>query len=236
MRVKGGIKTRNRHNKYLKMAKGYRAGRGSLYRSAREAVERGLAFAYRDRKVRKREFRTLWITRINAAARGKRSVLFTADGWVEEGQRGHRSQGLVRHGHSGTRPDSLNWRKLPRPPFNNGPRGMDNIKEEAYPTGRRSARSPGRRRGCGRCGGPARQVSGEERIGLQSDAPNGQPPRRTSSRHRSNGPTRSRPILPGRSKIVWNLWKWMALRAGPWTSPCPDGGVARGIGIRYPEP
>ncbi len=69
MRVRGGSKTRHRHNKYLKMAKGYRGGRGVLYRSAREAVEKGLAYAYRDRKVRKREFRQLWIVRINAAAR-----------------------------------------------------------------------------------------------------------------------------------------------------------------------
>jgi large subunit ribosomal protein L20 len=51
------------------MAKGYRGGRGVLYRSAREAVEKGLTYAYRDRKVRKREFRQLWIIRINAAAR-----------------------------------------------------------------------------------------------------------------------------------------------------------------------
>ena len=69
MRVRGGSKTRHRHNKYLKMAKGFRGGRGVLYRSAREAVEKGLDFAYRDRKVRKREFRQLWIVRINAAAR-----------------------------------------------------------------------------------------------------------------------------------------------------------------------
>jgi large subunit ribosomal protein L20 len=69
MRVKGGSKTRHRHNKYLKMAKGYRGGRGALYRSAREAVERGLTFAYRDRRQRKRDFRRLWIVRINAAAR-----------------------------------------------------------------------------------------------------------------------------------------------------------------------
>jgi large subunit ribosomal protein L20 len=69
MRVKGGIKTRQRHSKYLKLAKGYRAGRGALYRSAREGVEKGLNYAYRDRKVRKREFRQLWIIRINAAAR-----------------------------------------------------------------------------------------------------------------------------------------------------------------------
>ncbi len=68
-RVKGGVVTRRRHNKYLKMAKGFRGGRNNLYRSAREGVERGLAFAYRDRKVRKREFRSLWIVRINAAAR-----------------------------------------------------------------------------------------------------------------------------------------------------------------------
>lgn len=69
MRVKGGVKTRKRHNKYLKMAKGSRGGRAVLYRSAREGVERGLCFAYRDRKVRKREMRSLWIMRIGAAAK-----------------------------------------------------------------------------------------------------------------------------------------------------------------------
>lgn len=69
MRVKGGFKTRHRHNKYLKLAKGFRGGRRNLYRSAREGVEKGLAFAFRDRKQRKREFRRLWIVRINAAAR-----------------------------------------------------------------------------------------------------------------------------------------------------------------------
>jgi len=69
MRIKGGVKTRKRHAKYLKLAKGYRGGRGALYRSAREGVERGLCFAYRDRKVRKREMRSLWIIRISAAAK-----------------------------------------------------------------------------------------------------------------------------------------------------------------------
>ena len=69
MRVKGGVKTRKRHGKYLDLASGYRAARGNLYRSAREGVERGLNFAFRDRRVRKREFRQLWIIRINAAAR-----------------------------------------------------------------------------------------------------------------------------------------------------------------------
>ena len=53
----------------MKLAKGYVGGRGRLYRSARETVERALQFAYRDRRVKKREFRSLWITRINAAAR-----------------------------------------------------------------------------------------------------------------------------------------------------------------------
>jgi large subunit ribosomal protein L20 len=53
----------------MKLAKGYVGGRGRLYRSARETVERALAFAYRDRRVKKRTFRGLWITRIGAAAK-----------------------------------------------------------------------------------------------------------------------------------------------------------------------
>jgi large subunit ribosomal protein L20 len=68
-RAKGGPKTRRRHKKTLKAAKGYVGGRRKTYRQARETVERGLAYAYRDRKRRKRDFRGLWITRINAAAR-----------------------------------------------------------------------------------------------------------------------------------------------------------------------
>lgn len=67
-RAKGGSKSRRRKKKILKLAKGYVGGRGRLYRSARETVERSLAYAYRDRRVRRREFRGLWITRINAAA------------------------------------------------------------------------------------------------------------------------------------------------------------------------
>lgn len=69
MRVKRGMSSHRRHKKYLDMAKGFRGGRGVLYRTAREAVENALAYAYRDRKVRKRDFRALWIVRINAAAR-----------------------------------------------------------------------------------------------------------------------------------------------------------------------
>ena len=69
MRVKGGTTSHQRHKKYLKRAEGYWGGRSRLYRTAREAVERSLVYSYRDRKVRKREFRKLWILRINAAAR-----------------------------------------------------------------------------------------------------------------------------------------------------------------------
>ncbi len=68
-RIKGGVKTKQRHKKYLKAAKGFQGSRSRLYRTAREVVERSRAYAYRDRKQRKREFRRLWIMRINAAAR-----------------------------------------------------------------------------------------------------------------------------------------------------------------------
>jgi len=68
-RAKRGTKGRQRHKKILKLAKGYVGGRRKQYRQARETVERGLVYAYRDRRVRKREFRGLWIVRINAAAR-----------------------------------------------------------------------------------------------------------------------------------------------------------------------
>lgn len=68
-RVKRGTTGRARHKKVLKLAKGNVGGRRKLYRQARETVEKGLTYAYRDRKVKKREFRRLWIVRINAAAR-----------------------------------------------------------------------------------------------------------------------------------------------------------------------
>ncbi|MCL1986203.1 MAG: 50S ribosomal protein L20 [Betaproteobacteria bacterium] len=69
MRVKRGLVGHRRHKKYLALAKGYRSGRSRLYRTAREAAERAMAYATRDRKVKKREFRKLWILRINAGAR-----------------------------------------------------------------------------------------------------------------------------------------------------------------------
>jgi large subunit ribosomal protein L20 len=68
-RVKRGFKARHRRKRILKMASGYYGTRSRLFRTAVEAVERGLVYAYRDRKVKKRDFRKLWITRLNAAAR-----------------------------------------------------------------------------------------------------------------------------------------------------------------------
>lgn len=69
MRVKGGPKTKRRHKRILKLAKGYYAGHSKLIRTARLIVERGMCFQYRDRRQRKRQFRALWIVRINAASR-----------------------------------------------------------------------------------------------------------------------------------------------------------------------
>lgn len=68
-RVKGGTVARNRRKKILKLAKGYYGSKHTLYRTANEQVMKSLAYAYRDRKQRKRDFRRLWIARINAAAR-----------------------------------------------------------------------------------------------------------------------------------------------------------------------
>jgi large subunit ribosomal protein L20 len=68
-RVKSGVAHHARKKKYMEAAKGARGGRSKLYKAAKETVERGLRYAYRDRRKRKSEFRALWITRINAAAR-----------------------------------------------------------------------------------------------------------------------------------------------------------------------
>lgn len=69
MRVKKGVKARRRRNSILKLAKGFRGRRKNCYRRANQAVERALDYASRDRQRRKRDFRSLWIVRINAAAR-----------------------------------------------------------------------------------------------------------------------------------------------------------------------
>jgi len=70
MRVKKGMKARRRRNRILKLAKGYRGRRKNCYKRANQAVERALDYASRDRARKKRDFRSLWIVRINAAARG----------------------------------------------------------------------------------------------------------------------------------------------------------------------
>ncbi len=69
MRVKRGFKARQRRNKVLKLARGMRGGHSKLFRTAADTVDRALNYAFRDRRVRKRDFRKLWIARINAAAR-----------------------------------------------------------------------------------------------------------------------------------------------------------------------
>lgn len=69
MRVKRGFKARKRRNKILKLAKGFRGGKSKLFRTAADAVDKALMYSYRDRRARKRDFRRLWIARINAAAR-----------------------------------------------------------------------------------------------------------------------------------------------------------------------
>jgi large subunit ribosomal protein L20 len=69
MRVKRGTKRTNRRKKILKQAKGFYGGKSRNFRVAKEAVERSMQFAYRDRRNRKRDFRRLWIVRINAGAR-----------------------------------------------------------------------------------------------------------------------------------------------------------------------
>ena len=68
-RVKGGVSSHARHRKAIKAAKGYRGRRNNTFRTAVQAVEKGLQYAYRDRRVKKRQFRSLWIQRINAGAR-----------------------------------------------------------------------------------------------------------------------------------------------------------------------
>ncbi len=68
-RAKGGFKTRRRRKKLLEKAKGYYGAKSRLFRIATEAVDKAMQYAYRDRKAKKREFRSLWIIRINAAVR-----------------------------------------------------------------------------------------------------------------------------------------------------------------------
>ncbi len=83
-RVKRGFKGRRRHNKILKMAKGMRGARSRLFRTAREQVYRGLKMAFKERRRRKREYRALWIVRINAAVRSLGERYSTFVGWLNK--------------------------------------------------------------------------------------------------------------------------------------------------------
>ncbi len=83
-RVKKGFKGRRRHKKFLKMAKGMRGARSRLYRTAREQVLRGLKIAYKERRRKKREYRRLWIARINAATRGLGGKYSEFAGWLSK--------------------------------------------------------------------------------------------------------------------------------------------------------
>jgi large subunit ribosomal protein L20 len=86
MRVKRGINARKRRRKILKLAKGFFGSRSRLIRTATEAVNKAMKYAYRDRRARKREFRRLWIARINAAARlNNISYSRLVDGMKKEG-------------------------------------------------------------------------------------------------------------------------------------------------------
>lgn len=69
MRVKGGVVTRRRHKKVLKQARGYYAGRRKQFITAKETLDRALAYAFGGRKIKKRDYRSLWVVRINAAVR-----------------------------------------------------------------------------------------------------------------------------------------------------------------------
>lgn len=83
-RAKGGFKTRRRHKKILKLAKGMRGARSRLFRTAREQVYRGLKLAFKERRRKKREYRALWIVRINAAVRALGSKYSVFAGWLKK--------------------------------------------------------------------------------------------------------------------------------------------------------
>ena len=87
-RVKRGYTGHRRHKKFLKMAKGMRGGRSKLYRTAREQVLRGLKIAYKERRRKKRQFRALWIVRINASARALGTKYSVLAGWLRKGEVG----------------------------------------------------------------------------------------------------------------------------------------------------
>lgn len=99
-RVKRGVQAHRRHKKILKLAKGYYGARSRVFRVAKQAVIKAGQYAYRDRRQRKRQFRALWITRINAGARIERVILQPFDFWFEEVFNRDRPQSVGRPSHS----------------------------------------------------------------------------------------------------------------------------------------
>ena len=97
-RIKGGLNAKKKHNRVLKLAKGYRGARSKQYRIAKQSVMRALATAYAGRKQRKRQFRQLWIARINAAARLNGLSLQQVHVWTEAGRCGAEPQGAGGYG------------------------------------------------------------------------------------------------------------------------------------------
>ena len=81
-RVKRGVRAHARHKKVIKLAKGYRGRRKNVFRVAKQAVIKAGQFAYRDRRQRKRQFRALWITRINACGARQRAQLLALHEWT----------------------------------------------------------------------------------------------------------------------------------------------------------
>jgi large subunit ribosomal protein L20 len=86
MRVKRGFAAHRRHKKVLKRAKGMRGGRSKLFRTAREQVLRGLKIAYKERRRKKREYRKLWIVRINAASRSLGTKYSQVTNWLRNSE------------------------------------------------------------------------------------------------------------------------------------------------------
>ena len=91
-RIKGGLNAKKKHNRVLKLAKGYRGARSKQYRVAKQSVMRALTSSYAGRKQKKRQFRQLWIARINAAARMNGLILQQNDAWPESCKHRHQQK------------------------------------------------------------------------------------------------------------------------------------------------
>ena len=100
-RSKNGTRRRERRRKIMKLAKGYWGGRSRLFKTAKEAVMKGLASSYRDRRRKKGEFRRLWIARISAAVRAEGMTYSQFMHGLIEAERGAQPQGAFQHGHRG---------------------------------------------------------------------------------------------------------------------------------------